>query len=70
MAVGTGQGTAGVHPCLSTPACHVLCPNAARLLRPPHPPSAPPCCSVDHLPLLNKLFELLGLGVSAWFAYR
>jgi len=25
---------------------------------------------VDHLPLLNKLFELLGLGVSAWFAYR
>ncbi|KAI7836679.1 hypothetical protein COHA_009455 [Chlorella ohadii] len=26
--------------------------------------------TVDHLPLLNKLFELLGLGVSAWFAYR
>lgn len=32
--------------------------------------AAPLCCSVDHLPLLNKLFELLGLGVSAWFAYR
>lgn len=26
--------------------------------------------SVDHLPLFNKLFELLGLGVSGWFGYR
>ena len=27
-------------------------------------------CRIDHLPLFNRLFELMGLGVSGWFAYR
>lgn len=33
------------------------------------PPSAPPC-SVDRLPLIHTVFELLGLCVSMWFTYR
>ena len=30
----------------------------------------PPSCRVHHLPLLSTMFELEGLGVSAWFAYK
>ena len=37
---------------------------------PCHPLPPRRCCSIDHLPLFNRLFELMGLGVSAWFGYR